>query len=163
MYWLFDIPNWHSGTRDGTYLDPQKSFVDFPDSPCRVLGQAKCHKRARCLWKSLGSLFLAGNWESMWKPHILSIFDFIKIIWLLVIFLTLFSENWPYLDNFDKNLFLLKWFSYMNRISPRFYQKPIFEQFLFICAPHRSKIRFLSKLPENGQFLLNKVQKIISN
>ena len=31
MYKSLNIPKQHSGTRDGTYKDPKKSFVDFPD------------------------------------------------------------------------------------------------------------------------------------
>ena len=51
----------------------------------------------------------------------------------------------------------------MNKICPKLNLKHIFEQLLFISVNHLSKNRFLSKLFENGRFLLNKFKKIIRN
>ena len=40
MHISFDIPKAHSVTRDDTYKDPQKPFIDFPDPSYADLGQA---------------------------------------------------------------------------------------------------------------------------
>ena len=51
----------------------------------------------------------------------------------------------------------------MNKISPKFNLKLIFEHLLFISVNHLSKNKFLSKLSKNVVFLLNKVKKIIKD
>ena len=51
----------------------------------------------------------------------------------------------------------------MNKISPKFNLKLIFELLLLISVNHLSKNKFLSKLSKNGVFLLNKVKKIIKD
>ena len=61
MYISFDIPKAHSVTRDDTYKDPQKPFIDFPDPSYADLGQAKCQGLAICILKSRRSHFKAQN------------------------------------------------------------------------------------------------------
>ena len=60
------------------------------------------------IWRPLKVVKWTQKWKSMWKSYIVSILDFIVKKFLLVIFWTLCSENWPFLDNFDQNLFLIK-------------------------------------------------------
>ena len=97
----------------------------------------------------------------MWKLHVLSNFDFMKKIWSFMIFLTLFSKNSPFLDNFDNNLFLLKWFTLLNKNCSKLSFKLSLGLILFVCIDHLSKNWFLSILSKNGEFVLNKVKKII--
>ena len=42
----------------------------------------------------------------MWKTHAVSISYLLGKKFLLLIFQTLFTENCPFFDNFDQNLFL---------------------------------------------------------
>ena len=44
----------------------------------------------------------------MWKPYAVDISDLVGKKFLLLIFPTLFTENWPIYDNFDPNLFLVE-------------------------------------------------------
>ena len=60
------------------------------------------------IWRPLKVVKWTQKWKSMWKSYIVSILDFIVKKYLLVIFWTLCSKNWLFLDNFDKNLFLIK-------------------------------------------------------
>ena len=62
---------------------------------------------AQC-WKFLGSDFWSRNLKSMWKPYAVGISYFIGKKILLLIFQTLFYENWQIHDNFDQNLFLVE-------------------------------------------------------
>ena len=57
------------------------------------------------IWRPLKVVKWTQKWKSMWKSYIVSILDFIVKKNLLVIFWTLCSENYPVLDNFDKNFF----------------------------------------------------------
>ena len=56
----------------------------------------------------------------MWKSYIVNILDFIGKKFLLVIFETLFCGNWPFLDNFDKNLFLVKSIKHFDKNGSKF-------------------------------------------
>ena len=96
----------------------------------------------------------------MGKSYIVNIFDFIGKIFLLVIFGTLFSENWPFLDNFDKNLVLVKSAKHFYKNFQKIYSYLNSEPFLSKCLIDLTKNKFLSKLSKNGQFPLNKVPKI---
>ena len=80
-----------------------------------------------------------------------------------MIFWTLFSKNFQFLDNFNKNPILLQLSTHINKSSQKFSLKLVFEQLLFIDVDHLSKIRFLLKLSKNGEFLLYKVLKIIKD
>ena len=99
----------------------------------------------------------------MWKSHILSILYFLKKIWLLMIFGTLFSEKCPLLGNFYQNLFLPLSSTQMNKIWSKFNLELLSVHFWFMCVEDLGKNRFWSKLPKNGRFSLNKVPKIINN
>ena len=80
-----------------------------------------------------------------------------------MIFWTLFSKNYPFSVNFDKTLILPKWGAHMNKICSKIGFKLNLGLVLFIYEDHWSKNSFLSKLSENCQFSLNKVQKITNN
>ena len=47
----------HSGTHDGTYKDPKKSFVDFPDPSKDVLGPANARGGPDASGSPLGVTF----------------------------------------------------------------------------------------------------------
>ena len=90
-------------------------------------------------------------------------FWFLEFFWLFMIFGTLFSRKCPFLSNFDKNLFLPQSSTHMNKICSKFNLELTLGHFLSICVDDWGKNRFLSKLPKNGHFSLNKVPKIINN
>ena len=112
------------------------------------------------IWRPLKVVKWTQKWKSMWKSYIVNILDFIGKIVLFVIFGTLFSENWPFLDNFDKNLVLVKSAKHFYKNCQKIYSYLNFEPFLSKCLIDLTKNKFLLKLSENGQFSLNKVQKI---
>ena len=95
----------------------------------------------------------------MYSEHFL----FFEIFWLLVIFETLFCEKCPFLGNFDKNLFLPASSTHITKSGSKFNLELFLWHLLSICVDDGSKNRFLSKLPKNGHFSLNKVPKIINN
>ena len=67
-----------------------------------------CQGEAMTIWKSLGSDFWSQNSKSMWKPYAVDISYFIRKNFLLLIFQTLFTENWSIYDNFDTDLNLVE-------------------------------------------------------
>ena len=82
------------------------------------------------IWRPLKVVKWTQKWKSMWKSYIVSILDFIVKKFLLVIFWTLCSENWPFLDNFDQNLFLVKSMKHFNKNCPKINSQLNFEPFL---------------------------------
>ena len=96
----------------------------------------------------------------MWKPYTVIILYFIKRIFLLPIFQTLFSENCCFLDNFDQNLFLVQKCKDTYKSGAKNDFKLIFCHFLSISLHYWTKNRFWSKLSKKGQFSLNKVRKM---
>ena len=90
-------------------------------------------------------------------------FLFFENFWLFMIFGTLFNRKWPFLGNFDKNLFLPASSTQITKSGFKFNLELFLWHFLSICVDDGSKNRLLSKLPKNGHFSLNKVPKIINN
>ena len=56
----------------------------------------------------------------MWKPYARNIFDFIEKNILLLIFWTSFSENWPFMLLFSKNLILTKSTKGIDKTCPKY-------------------------------------------
>ena len=119
-----------------------------------------CQGWAMRIWKSLGSA-ICPEIKNLGESHTFCTFC---ILWekkiVICNLLDFIYKNCPFLVNFDKSLFLLLWLTHLNKNSPRLNAKLIFAHFLFTCVNHMSKNRFLSKLLKNGQFLVNKVNKI---
>ena len=99
-----NVPKVHSGTCDGTYKDPKKSFIDFPDPSENVLGQANARGRSDASESPLGATFWPKNKNLCGAVRILY---FIGKTFLLVILQTLFNEKYPFPDHFDQILFLV--------------------------------------------------------
>ena len=110
-------------------------------------------------WELLFELKLKIYVKIIYSEHFL----FFEIFWLFIIFGTLFSEKCPFLGNFDKSLFLLPSSTQITKSGSKFNLKLFLEQIWSICVDDGGKNRFLSKLPKNGHFSLNKVSKIINN
>ena len=110
-------------------------------------------------WELLFVLKLKIYEKIRYYEHFL-IFEF---FWLLLIFETLFSEKCPFLGNFDKYLFLPPSSTHMDKKCHENNSKLNLEPLLVICVDDGGKNTFLSKLPQNGHFLQNKVPKIRNN
>ena len=137
--------------------------MKFPDPSHWLHSPWNCQGWAMPIWKSLGSAVLPQNWKFMWNSYILHFLYFLKKSSSFVILLTLFTRNCPFLYNFDKNLILLIWLTHVNEKCAKISFALSPGLFLFKCISHFSKNKFLSKLTKNGQFLVNKVQKITSD
>ena len=96
----------------------------------------------------------------MWKPYTGSIFDFMDKKFLLVIFRTSFSKNWPILLLFSKILVLSKLIKGTDKICSKYGNGTYFKLVLPISFIALVKIRIFEKSGKNGQFLLTEVQKI---
>ena len=96
----------------------------------------------------------------MWKPYTVSIFDFMDQKFLLMIFRTSFSKNWPFLPLFSKILILTKAIKDIDKTSLKFVPLAYFEHILYVPLINLDKIRFFEKVAKIGQFLLNEVLKI---
>ena len=82
------------------------------------------------IWRPLKVVKWTQKWKFMWKSYVVNILDFIGKTILLVIFWTLCSENWPFLDNFDKNLVLVKSAKHFYKNCPKINSYLNFEPFL---------------------------------
>ena len=107
-------------------------------------------------WELLFELKLKIYVKIIYSEHFL----FFEIFWLFMIFGTLFSRKCPFLGNFDKSLFLLPSSTHMDKKCHKNNSKLNLEPLLVICVDDGGKNRFLSNLPKNGHFPLNKVSKI---
>ena len=96
----------------------------------------------------------------MWKPYTVSIFDFMDKKFLLMIFRTSFSENWPFLLLFSKILILSKLIRGIDKTCSKYMLSTYFEHLLSLPFINLDKIRIFEKSSKNGQFLLNEVLKI---
>ena len=110
-------------------------------------------------WELLFELKLKIYVKIIYSEHFL----FFEIFWLFIIFGTLFSEKCPFLGNFDKSLFLLLSSTNMDKKCSKNNFRLKLEPLLLICVDDGGKNRYLSKLPKNGYFSLNKVSKITNN
>ena len=96
----------------------------------------------------------------MWKPYTGNIFDFMVKNILLLIFRTSFSKNWSFLLLFSKILILTKLINGIGKRCSKCHYGSYLGHVLSIPFIDLVKIRFFEKSSINGQFSLNRVQKI---
>ena len=107
-----------------------------------------------------GESLFGRNSKFMWKPYTGSIFYFMAKNFLLVIFRTSFSKNWPIFATFSKNLILSKLIKGTDKICSKYANGTYFKLVLPISFIALVKIRIFEKSGKNGQFLQNEVLKI---
>ena len=110
-------------------------------------------------WELLFELKLKIYVKIIYSEHFL----FFEIFWLLVIFDTLFSGKCSFFGQIWQKPVFAPIINTYGQKSSKNNSKLNLEPLLVICVDDGGKNRFLSKLPKNGHFLLNKVPKIINN